>query len=80
MVVDMEEGWLIATDASGGEHTADPRLRRVGAAVVIMDSETYEMKWGHLLLGPWGADSEQMRALRHGAGSSAHARGHSRSH
>ena len=44
VVVEIPEGWLLATDASGGPNTADARLRRVGAAVVAMDSTTFEMK------------------------------------
>eukprot|EP00973_Karenia_brevis_P026896 3709284-Karenia_brevis.AAC.1 len=33
------ERLLAGTDASGGEHTADPRLRRVGWAAVIFGKE-----------------------------------------
>ena len=36
VVVELPEGAYVATDASGGELSADPRLRRIGFAVVVV--------------------------------------------
>eukprot|EP00973_Karenia_brevis_P060641 8433965-Karenia_brevis.AAC.1 len=33
------DGYVAGTDASGGEHASDPRLRKVGWAFVILDLE-----------------------------------------
>ena len=38
----MHSNILIATDASGGQHTSDPRLRRIGWGAVVVDLSSFE--------------------------------------
>ena len=39
-------GAIVGTDGSGGRHSAEPRLRRCGWGVVVLDSERHTVAMG----------------------------------
>ena len=48
-------GFIVGTDSSGGAHSADPRLKRMGWGIAVLSPQTLEVLGGmhcNLLDGP----------------------------